>query len=138
PKGGSPLHFRVIPILAVIVERVLSPSTLRLIRTCLGEIFRRAAPRPIRPALHISVSHRIMMNVIQCCPIVSIRTHRALHSPEENFSTASLFFGIPRTRSAAVKPSQLIDQTFDVCRLNERGVMIRQYAPCEDLIRVRC
>jgi len=45
--------------------------------------------------------------------------------------------GVPSVRSAAVKPAQLIDQMFDVCRLNERVVVIRQHAPCEDLARVR-
>jgi hypothetical protein len=47
-----------------------------------------------------------------------IRTHRALDSTEENFSPASLFFAIPSVRTAAVKPPQLIDQPFDICRLN--------------------
>ena len=58
--------------------------------------------------------------------------------PKENLSAASAFFTVPRVRSAAMKSAQLINQTFDVCRLNERVVMIRQHAPCEGLVRVRC
>ena len=37
-----------------------------------------------------------------------------------------------------MKPPQLIDQTFDVCRLNKRVVVIRQYTPREGLVHVRC
>jgi hypothetical protein len=106
PEAKFQLHFRIIPIPAVIVERVLPPRAFRLARTYLGQIF-RAAPRPIRPAIYISVSHRIMMNIIQCRPVMSIRTHRALDSTEENFSPASLLFSVPSVRSAAVKPPQI-------------------------------
>ena len=62
----------------------------------------------------------------------------SLDSAEEDLSSASTFFGVPSVRSTAVKPSQLIDQTFDVCRLNERVIVIRQHAPCEGLVRMRC
>src|SRR5215471_20528285 len=113
------------------MERVLPPDTLRLARTCLGHIFRRAAPRPIRPVPHVAVAHGIMMNIIQRRPVMPIRTHHALDSTEENFSPAMMFFGVPSVRSAAEKPPQLIDQTFDVCLLNEHLVMIRQHTPCK-------
>ena len=64
------------------------------------------------------------MNVVQRRPVVSIRTHRTLDSTEENLSSAGAFFGVPTVRSAAVKAPKLIDQMFDVCRLNDSMVVI--------------
>jgi hypothetical protein len=62
------LHSRLIPILAIIARRILAPDALRVLDARLRQIFRRAAPRPIRPTFDVAVPHRILMDVVQRRP----------------------------------------------------------------------
>jgi len=94
-RGTPNLHSRLVPILAVIPQRIVLPDTLCLFHSRLHEIFRRAAPPPVRPPPDIAVSHRIVMDVIQRRPVVPVGTYRAFDHAKENFSPANFLFAVP-------------------------------------------
>jgi hypothetical protein len=65
PEGGTPnLNPGVIPLLAVVADRIFSPHALGFRTAPLREVFRRTAPSPLCPKPHVTMMHRIVVNII--------------------------------------------------------------------------
>ena len=72
PEGGTPnLNPRIIPLLAVVADRIFSPHALGFRTAHLREIFRRTAPSPLCPKPHVTMMHRIVVNIIDSSEEVS-------------------------------------------------------------------
>src|SRR5206468_11887977 len=148
PEGGTPnlrrsefriyavLHPRLVPVFSVVAQRILVPDALRLFSARLRQVLRCAAPWPIGPARRVTVAHGIVMHVIQCRPVMSVRPHSAFDSTEENFSPARLLLAVPSMRCPSMQQSQVAQQGFYVRRFHQRVIMIRQHAPSKRLAHV--
>ena len=89
----------------------------------------RACPRPLRPNLHISMMHWIVMNIIERRIKMSLRPNSPIANSTENLSSATAFFSIPTVRHPPVKQSQFAKQRGGFLSLNQRVIMIWQHTP---------
>ena len=93
---------------------------------------RRARPKPILPPVNVTVLHRIMVDVIDAGPVMTMRLDNPVKAVEPDLSSSLIVFAVPIVGRASVQESNLVAQCFDAFGSDEYVVVIRQNAPGVD------
>ena len=91
-----------IPALAIVEDRKRVPDLNRLLSP--KPIQKEAGTRkaPVLPLVAVAVTDRIVMNVIDACPKVGVRTHRPLKRTVPDLSPAFALLAVPSIRGRSV------------------------------------
>ena len=131
-KGWLPcLHIGGVPFAAVAANRIVLPNALRFRTAPLFQIVRRAAPRPFCPESHITMMHRVVVNVVDRGKEMPFRAHESFHRPVKNLPPAGAFLAIPGMTGSPVKSSEFAQDLEDVWGFNQCVIVVRQDRPCK-------
>jgi hypothetical protein len=79
---------------------------------------------------YIAVMHRVMVNVIHCCPKMTFRPDGTLKAVMPHLATPTVVFGVPSKRGASMETAQAQTQISNLIGFYENMVMVRQNTPC--------
>jgi len=82
--------------------------------------------------------HRIVLNVIESGPKMSVRPHSAFDGPMENLSSAFALFTVPSVRRTAVQSSEFPKNSQYIIRLYQDVVMVWQQTPSNHTLDTPC
>jgi hypothetical protein len=76
--------------------------------------------------------HRIIVNVVDGGKEVPFGAHESLGAAAKDSAASGSLLIVPGMTGAPMKTAQLIEQLQDIGRFDQRMVMVRQHAPCDN------
>lgn len=132
PQGGTPNKRNSklnVPTFSVIQNRIVLPNLFGALAANSFNKLCRTRPNPLLPFLDVPVMNRVVMNVIQRGPKMTLRSDLTVKTAIPDLTPSLFVFTIPLKRRSSMKAPEFATQGLNTLTPHQHVIVIRQNAP---------